>query len=53
MAKDKITQKDVIDSSVVDEFKELNEQLVISVKLMAELSKNAVDLNKNLSLIHI
>lgn len=47
MAKDKIEQKDVIDSSIPKTFAELNKELAISVKLMTDLTKTAIDLNKN------
>lgn len=47
MAKDKITQKDVIDDSVIKSISVLNKELQESVKLMSELSKTAIDLNKN------
>ena len=43
---DKITQKDVIDSSVVKEFEKLNDELKESVKLMTALTKASIDLSK-------
>jgi TP901 family phage tail tape measure protein len=47
MAKDKITQKDVIDPKIVDTFADLNKELERSVTLMAALTKDSVDLSKS------
>lgn len=44
---DKISQSDVIDSSVLQSFQSLNKELIISVKLMTDLTKASIDMSKN------
>jgi hypothetical protein len=46
MAGDKITQKDVIDPKIVETFSQLNKEMEESVKLMAAMTKEAIDLRK-------
>lgn len=47
MAKDRIEKNDVISPDINKEIKELNKNLAQSVKLMTELTKASIDLQKN------